>query len=43
MTDPGSVIGGCQVGQFVLIECPSCPNDICYTCDCSEKKDDIQA
>ena len=22
----GSVIGGCQVGQFVLIECPSCPN-----------------
>jgi len=24
-------------------ECPSCPNDICYTCDCSEKKDDIQA
>ena len=23
-------------------ECPNCANDVCYKCDCSENKDDIQ-
>ena len=23
-------------------ECPNCANDVCYKCDCSEDRDDIQ-
>ncbi len=27
-TDPGSVLAGWKVGQFVLIKCPSCRNNV---------------